>query len=96
MQNLSLNSILGADALYWTLTIIFSFVVSLILLLRSGHGYSVHDTQAHASEYAGEIKEGHGGMTAFLWVFFAFMLIWTIVYFVLHASEFAIIFAGGG
>jgi preprotein translocase subunit SecG len=96
MQDLSLNFTLGMDAFYWTLVIIFLFLVSLILLIRSGHGYSVHDTQAHASEYAGEIKEGHGGMTAFLWVFFTFMLVWTIVYFILHAGEFAIVFAGGG
>jgi hypothetical protein len=96
MPDLSLNFTLGINALYWTLAVIVSFVVSLILLLRSGRGYSVHDTEAHSSNYGGEIKEGHGGMTAFLWVFFAFMLVWTIVYFVLHASEFAVIFAGGG
>jgi hypothetical protein len=92
----SLNFTLGIDALYWTLTFIFAFLVTLILILRSGHGYSVHDTEAHSTNYAGVIKEGHGGMTAFLWVFYIFMFIWTIVYFVLHASEFAIIFAGGG
>jgi hypothetical protein len=95
-MNPSLNFILGNDALYWTLGIIFAFLVTLILLLRSGHGYSVEDTQAHSTDFGGVIKEGHGGMTAFLWVFFGFMFIWTIVYFVLHASEFAIIFAGGG
>ena len=93
---LSLNFTLGTEALYWTLTIIFAFLVTLVLILRSGHGYSVHDTEAHAMDYAGVIKEGHGGMTAFLWVFYIFMFIWTIVYFVQHASEFAIIFAGGG
>ncbi len=96
MQSPSLNSILGIEALFWTLTLIFSFLVSLILLLRSGHSYSVQDTEAHSTNYAGVIKEGHGGMTAFLWVFYIFMFVWTIVYFVQHASEFAIIFAGGG
>jgi hypothetical protein len=96
MQDLNLNFTLGIDALYWTLTIIFAFLVTLILILRSGHGYSVHDTEAHSTNYAGTIKEGHGGMTAFLWVYFIFMFIWTVVYFVQHASEFAIIFAGGG
>ena len=89
----SLNSILGADALYWTLTIIAAFLLMLILLLRSGRGYSVKDTEAHASDYAGVIKEGHGGMTAFLWVLFSFMFVWTIAYFALHADEFGIIFA---
>ena len=94
MQGPSLNFTLGIDALYWTLAIVFAFLLTLILLLRSGRGYSVHDTEAHSTDYAGVIKEGHGGMTAFLWVFFAALLVWTIAYFVMHASEFAIIFAG--
>ena len=96
MMHLSLNFILGRDALYWTLAIIFVFLVMLVLLLRSGHGYSVQDTQAHSTDFGGVIREGHGGMTAFLWIFYAFMFIWTIVYFAQHASEFAIILAGGG
>jgi len=94
MQGPSLNFTLGIDALYWTLAIVFAFLLTLILLLRSGRGYSVHDTEAHSTDYAGVIKEGHGGMTAFLWVFFAALLVFTIAYFVMHASEFAIIFAG--
>jgi hypothetical protein len=89
----SLNYTLGLNALYWTLGIVFAALITLILILRSGHGYSVHDTEAHATEYAGIIKEGHGGMTAFLWVFFAFIFVWSIVYFVQHASEYIIIFA---
>lgn len=92
----SLNHSLGIEALFWTLGIIFAFLITQILLLRSGHGYSVHDTEAHSTNYAGVIKEGHGGMTAFLWFFYIVMFVWTIVYFVQHASEFAIIFAGGG
>jgi hypothetical protein len=91
----SLNFTLGTDAVYWTLTILFAFFISLILLLRSGRGYSVEDTEAHATDYGGTIKEGHGGITAFLWVYFAFFLVWTIIYFAQHAGEFAIIFAGG-
>jgi hypothetical protein len=95
MENPSLNFILGSGALYWTLASIFAFLVTVILLLRSGHGYSVHDTEAHAANYAGVIKEGHGGMTAFLWFFYGVMFSWTIYYFIQHAGEFAIIFAGG-
>ncbi len=91
----SLNYTLGVNTLYYTLTAVFSFVFALVLLLRSGRGYSVEDTEAHAEEYGGVIKEGHGGMTLFLVAFFAFFLVWTIVYFIQHASEFAIIFAGG-
>ena len=92
----SLNYTLGIDTLYWTLGIIFAFLLSLFLFLRSGRGYSVHDTQAHSTEYGGVIKEGHGGLTAFLWVFFIFMIVWSVVYLVTNAGQFAIIFAGGG
>jgi len=90
----SLNFTLGLDALYWTLTLIFAVVVTVFLIIRSGHGYSVHDTEAHAADYAGVIKEGHGGLTALLWIFYIFMFTWTIIYFVQHAGEFAILFAG--
>jgi hypothetical protein len=69
------------------------FVFLMILLIRSGHNYSVNDTEAHAVNYAGVIREGHGGMTAFLWFLFIFMTVWTVVYFIMHAAEFAIIFA---
>lgn len=78
-------------------SLVVGIAVAVILLtwlaLRSGHGYSVSDTEAHASDYAGEIKEGHGGLTLFLWVSFIAMFIWTIVYLVQHASEFSVIFS---
>lgn len=89
----SLNHILGSDALYLTIGLIFSFVLTLALILRSGHGYSQEDAKSHSSNYGGVIEEGHGGLTAFLWIFYAAMFIWTIVYLVQHGSEFAIIFA---
>jgi hypothetical protein len=92
----SLNFTLGIGGLYWTLTIIFASLGTLWLLLRSGHGYSVQDTMAHSVDFGGEIKEGHGGLTMFLWIFYIFMFVWTVIYFVQHAAEFAIIFAGGG
>lgn len=60
----------------------------------SGRGYSVEDTESHASDYANVIKEGHGGLTAFLWVCFAAIVAWTIFYLVQHADEFSVI--GGG
>lgn len=72
---------------------IISFAVLMVLLLRSGHDYSVHDTEAHSTSYGNVIKEGHGGVTAFLWVLFAVIFIWTIVYFILHINEFSLIFA---
>jgi hypothetical protein len=80
-------------AFYITLLSIAAVVVLAALLLWSGKGYSVRDAQSHAEDYAGVIKEGHGGVTVFLWVLFAVILIWTVVYFVLHAGEFAIIFS---
>lgn len=76
---------------YIVIAIAVSFVVVTWLALRSGHGYSVHDTEAHSSSYADEIKEGHGGLTLFLWVSFAAILIWTVVYLVQHWSEFSVI-----
>lgn len=77
--------------LFWvTIGSILTFTLLLILLI-AGSRYSVSDTQAHASDYGGVIREGHGGMTAFLWVMFISLFIWVIVYFVLHWSEFAVI-----
>ena len=82
---------------YFTLTVVlvsmFLTLMTIWLFLKSGGGYSVHDTEAHSTDYGGVIKEGHGGMTVFLWIFFAFMFIWTVVYFVQHAAEFNIWFA---
>lgn len=78
-------------AFYVTLGFIAGVVVLMVLLLRSGKGYSVEDTEAHATEFAGHVKEGHGGITAFLWLLFIGVFIWTIVYFVMHWSEFAVI-----
>jgi hypothetical protein len=38
-------------------------------------------------------KEGHGGLTLFLWVSFIAIFIWSIVYLVQHFSEFSVIFS---
>lgn len=77
---------------YIVIAVAVSVAVIIGLILRSGHNYSVHDTEAHAVNYAKEIKEGHGGMTLFLWLSFLVILIFTVVYLVQHASEFAVIF----
>jgi hypothetical protein len=68
-------------------------VIIIWLIMQSGRNYSVHDTEAHAISYANEIKEGHGGLTLFLWVSFLVIFIWTIVYLVQHWSEFSVIFS---
>ena len=76
---------------YLVLAVAVSVVILTWLILRSGHGYSIHDTEAHSVNYANVIKEGHGGLTLFLWISFITILIWTIVYLVQHASEFSVI-----
>jgi hypothetical protein len=70
------------------------FALLMWLAYTGGRGYSVQDTQAHSSDYADEIKEGHGGMTALLWVSFAAVVAWTIFYFVTHAGEFSALSGG--
>jgi hypothetical protein len=80
---------------FWlTLVIIAALGVAIWLGLRSGRNYSVHDTEAQSSDYANDIKEGHGGLTAFLWVSFGAILVWTIVYLIQHGSEFGVLFGG--
>jgi hypothetical protein len=78
---------------YLVIVVAVSVVILTWLILRSGHGYSVHDTEAHATNYADTIKEGHGGLTLFLVVCFLSIFIWTIVYLVQHWSEFSVIFS---
>jgi hypothetical protein len=73
---------------------IVGFTVFIWLILRSGHDYSVHDTETHAVDYANVIKEGHGGLTAFLWVSFILLFGWTVMYFATQWDQFARLFAG--
>jgi len=81
--------------LFWiTIGSVLCFTILIILLIR-GSKYSVSDTQAHSTDFAGIIQEGHGGMTAFLWLLFAGMFVWVIVYLIIHWHEFAIIAAYG-
>jgi hypothetical protein len=81
------------DSFWIVIGSVIGAVFFLWLALRSGRGYTVEDTEAHASEYGEVIKEGHGGMTAFLWVTFSAFFIWTVVYFVINWEEFYVIFA---
>jgi hypothetical protein len=77
---------------YFVVGFAVSFVVLTWLALRSGRNYSVNDTEAHSTNYADVIKEGHGGLTIFLWISFGAIFVWTIVYLVQHWSEFNAIF----
>ena len=78
---------------WFTVLLVISFAITMYLILRSGHNYSVHDTESHAADYGNVIKEGHGGLTAFLWLSYAAMFIWTVIYLVQHWSEFEVIFS---
>jgi len=70
---------------------IFFFDI-IYLALRSGHNYTVPDTEAHATDYAGVTGEGHGGMTGFLWITFLAIGAWTVLYLVEHWFEFSVLF----
>jgi hypothetical protein len=80
-------------AFAWVLSSIALALLIIALYIKSGFGYTVQDTEAHSINYAGVIREGHGGLTLFLWLFFTFSLGWTIYYFWVHAAEFSIWFA---
>lgn len=81
------------NTFYLVIAVAVSVVILTWLILRSGHGYSVHDTEAHSTNYADIIKEGHGGLTLFLWLSFLAIIVWTVVYLVQHWSEFSVIFS---
>jgi hypothetical protein len=84
---------LNLIGLLLTLLSVFGFLLFMVLLLRAGRGYAEKDVDADAVEFPGGLKEGHGGMPALLWLAFGAMLVWTVVYFTMHASEFAVIFS---
>ena len=95
LQNVYLGDY-GYMNTFTLLIVLGSIVLTLItiaFLLRSGHRYTVHDTEAHATTYAGLIREGHGGPTVFILLIYLFMLAWTIYYFWVHVAEFNIWFA---
>lgn len=73
-------------------SLIFS-VLFLWLFVMGGDKYSVEDAEAHSEDFAGIVREGHGRMTAFLWVSFSMILIWTVYYFIANWQQFVIIFA---
>jgi hypothetical protein len=66
-------------------------VFFLWLFIIQGEKYSIEDTEAHSEEYAEVIREGHGGMTLFLWASFATLFIWIVLYLVVTWEQFLII-----
>jgi hypothetical protein len=79
--------------LAWFVLLVIAVVTLLVYLgVRAGHRYSVEDTQAHAETFAGVVQEGHGGVPAFVMVTIWAIVIWSVVYLVMHWSEFAVVF----
>lgn len=59
----------------------------LALALRGGDRYSVHDAEEHATSYGGGAREAHGPITAFLWVSYAAVVVFTIWYSAAHWAD---------
>ena len=77
---------------YFVVLIIAIVAFLTYLAIRAGHGYSVEDTQAHAEKFANTVGEGHGGLTAFVWIPCVAILIWSVVYLIIHWQQFAVTF----
>lgn len=74
---------------FWlTITIIFTILIGIWLTIRSGDRYTVEDANAHAEEFGGVIAESHGPLPDFLYVSYAVMVLWGIIYLWQHWSEF--------
>ena len=79
--------------LAWFALLIIGIVTLLVYLaVRAGKGYSVEDTQAHAETFGDVVQEGHGGMPAVALVPIIAILIWSVVYLIMHWSQFAVVF----
>jgi hypothetical protein len=77
---------------YFVVLIIAIVAFLTYLAIRAGHGYSVNDTKAHAEKFANAVEEGHGGITAFVWVPCGAILIWSVIYLIMHWQQFAVTF----
>jgi hypothetical protein len=82
---------------FWIALASLVFSVLMLWLIVVGNGRArAGDSEAHAEGFAGVVREGHGGMTVFLWVSFALLVLWTVYYFVAHAQQFLVIFTSNG
>ncbi len=77
---------------FFTVGIILAAAFLIYLAVRAGKDYSVEDTEAHAEEFGGVVKEGHGPVPAFAAVGMGALIIWSIVYLIMHWSEYAVAF----
>jgi hypothetical protein len=85
-------SVFWRDSFWIFLASLVFSVLFLWLFVVGGNRYSVEDAEAHSEDFAGIVREGHGGMTAFLWVSFSMILVWTVYYFAANWQQFVIIF----
>jgi uncharacterized protein (UPF0333 family) len=77
------------NTIWFVVILIAASAVTIYLSMVSGTRYSQHDAESHAADYASVIKEAHGPLTAFLWVSYAAIVVWMVVYLVQHGGEFA-------
>lgn len=71
-----------------TISIIFATLIGIWLTVKSGDKYTIEDANAHAEEFGGVIAESHGPLTDFLYVSYAVMILWALIYLWQHWSEF--------
>ncbi len=76
----------GVFALVFASLIVIAII--MWLMLRSGKGHPPAEIEADASDYGNVVRSGHAPLTLFLVVFISSVIIWIIVYFILHWSEF--------
>jgi hypothetical protein len=68
---------------------LFTFAVALWLMLRSGNNHPPQEIESDATDYGNVIRSGHAPLTLFLKIFIPGVIIFIIVYFVIHIGEFA-------
>lgn len=73
---------------------IIAFLIAIILAVIDGLKYTTTDMDRDASNYAQVIRESKGPVTNFLWVSYAAILIFTVVYLINHWDEFVKAFGG--
>ncbi|WP_321419981.1 hypothetical protein [uncultured Methanomethylovorans sp.] len=71
-----------------TILVVLSSLILIWLSAKNQDHYSLEDANSHAEEFAGIIAESHGPITAFLYVLYVILLVWTIAYFAVHWGEF--------
>jgi hypothetical protein len=77
---------------WFTLFIIFLAAFLIYLSLKAGKDYSVEDTEANAEEFGGLVKEGHGPVPAIAAIGMGALIIWSVVYLIMHWNQYAVAF----